>query len=83
MRSFVCSLADFGAVIWLLGVLLWYVAWYLVYSRTTSQKLSTWMFRWETPMLFVYMLFSFGTMLLMAEMNACFSIGMTVPFESQ
>lgn len=73
MRSIICTLADFGGAIWCLGIMLWYFGWWRVYSRTASQKLSSWMFRWETPMLFLFMIVSFGVLLYLVEMSECFS----------
>lgn len=72
MASAICSLANYGHVLWLLGIAVWYVSWMKVYTSASSQRLSTWMFRYQIPMLLLFMLLSFGVLMIIVEMSECF-----------
>ena len=62
-------LKEYGPVLWVLGILCWKVLWKLVSRRASSQRVSSWMFRNETPMLILYLIVSLGALLILVEMS--------------
>jgi len=62
-------LREYGPVLWVISVLCWKALWKLVSRRASSQRVSSWMFRNETPMLILYLIVSLGALLILVEMS--------------
>lgn len=69
MRTMLQILKEHGPVLWVLSVLCWKVLWKLVSRRTSSQKVSSWMLRNETPIFILYLIVSFGTLLVLSKID--------------
>lgn len=62
-------LREYGPVVWVLSVLCWKVLWKLVSRRTSSQRVSSWMLRNETTMFILYLIVSFGALLVLTKIG--------------
>ncbi len=69
MRTMLQILKEYGPVLWVLSVLCWKVLWKLVSRRTSSRRVSSWMLRNETSMFILYLIVSFGALMVLTKIG--------------